>query len=67
MLKDWDDETLDDGIYTKTSDMHQLGRLLGMEFGHLDLSNEGRDFVTKMTEKMMTAADSLRHGWISSL
>jgi len=66
-LNGWDDETLDGEIYTKTSDMHQLGRLLGTEFGYLDLSNEGQDFVAKMTEKKMTAEDSLRHGWISSL
>jgi serine/threonine protein kinase len=62
-LKDWDDGTCHDGVYTTASDMYQLGRLLSL----LTFSELGRDFVAKLRSKEMTAGESLEHEWIRDL
>ena len=63
-LKEWDDGTLDDGVYTACSEMYQLGKLLRNEFGGIILSDLGQDFVMKLKRQRMTAQESLEHGWI---
>jgi hypothetical protein len=56
-LKEWDDGTLDDGVYTTCSEMYQLGKLLQIEFGGITLSDLGQDFVMKLKRQRMTARE----------
>jgi hypothetical protein len=66
-LAAWDSGTLDDGLYTAMSEMYQLGKLLREKFGHLILSDQGKDFVKKLKGKKMTAEEALKHEWICNV
>ncbi|CAG8608529.1 10391_t:CDS:2 [Paraglomus brasilianum] len=63
-LKDWDDNTLDNGVYTKRSEMYQFGILLHTTFDRVIRSKNGKDFVEKLRAKQLTAADALKHLWL---
>jgi hypothetical protein len=67
VLKEWDSRTLSNGIYSKASDMYQLGKLLKTDFGSMILSEWGRNFLTSLEEKQMTATQALQHDWICAL
>jgi serine/threonine protein kinase len=63
-LKAWDIGMLDDGIYTKASEMYQLAKVLRQ---CLPLSQDGEDFVVRLEQKSMTVHESLQHVWISAV
>jgi hypothetical protein len=65
-LAAWDDDTLDDGLYTVMSEMYQLGKLLDEKFGYM-ISDQAEDFVKKLKGKKMTAEEALEHEWICTL
>jgi serine/threonine protein kinase len=62
-LKDWDDKTLDNGVYTSSSDLYQLGKLL-QKFGTLVISDQGKIFIQELIEKRMGGNQALENGWI---
>jgi hypothetical protein len=64
-LKEWDEETLDGGAYTRTSEMRQMRKMLEGDCGHITLSDQGKDFVARLGG--MTAKESLDHEWIHSI
>ncbi|TDL14322.1 hypothetical protein BD410DRAFT_797247 [Rickenella mellea] len=66
-LRDWDYGTLDDGVYTKASDMYQLGRFLHDWFRRMIDSEDGKAFVARLTGKKMTAEEALLHEWIRTV
>jgi hypothetical protein len=66
-LKEWDHETLENGVYTATSEMRQLRKMLMHDgrFVLITLSDQGTDFMAKLG--VMTANESLEHEWIRSI
>jgi serine/threonine protein kinase len=62
-LREWDEGTLDDGRYTKMSEMYQLGKVLRKEYS-LTLSEHGKIFVAALEGKKVTAQEALQHQWI---
>ncbi|TDL19524.1 hypothetical protein BD410DRAFT_438002 [Rickenella mellea] len=66
-LRDWDYGTLDDGIYNMASDMYQFGRFLHDWFRRMIDSEDGKDFVARLTGKKMTAKEALIHEWIRTV
>lgn len=63
-LADWDSGTLDEsGRYTASSDMHQIGVMLG-GFRVDGLSDAARAFIKGLVDKELDAAAALQHAWL---
>ena len=67
LLKDWDGRTLENGRYTKRSEIYQLGKLLIKEFSFIEISDDGMDFIEMMERRRMTADELLQHPWIQTV
>lgn len=65
-LNGWDDGTLDDGCYTKLSDMYQIGNLLESQILPLvaGVSGEATSFVQQLKAKELSAEEALAHSWL---
>jgi len=63
-LKEWDANTLDNGVYTQKSEMYQFWKLLHVNFNHLIESKEGMDFMEKLRTKRLAATEALQHKWV---
>ncbi|CAI2175856.1 6155_t:CDS:2, partial [Funneliformis geosporum] len=62
----WDHKTLENGKYTKASDMYEFGKLLNAR--NLVESSTGRQFLKKLEEHhatRMSAIQALQHSWIT--
>jgi serine/threonine protein kinase len=66
-LKDWDDKTLVNGVYTHSSDLYQLGIMLKKEFGFLIVSGLGKQFVEGLITKVIDGKKGVDHKWLCGL
>ena len=68
MLGSWDDNTLTDGCYTTSSDMHQIGVLLqkcSLECEpSMTVSPACTAFIASLLGKQCTAQQALQDAWL---
>jgi hypothetical protein len=63
-LRNWSSDTLDDGVYTKMSDMYQLGRLLVSMRECLN-TTDAESFIQQLLSKNLSAEVALNDIWLS--
>ena len=64
-LRTWDYDTLTNGRYTTSSDMHMIGSLTDKMLRVIKPSADARDFVDQMKKKKLSAEDALKLAWLS--